>query len=247
MNLGGSVAASLANTDAVAKLVPRDRVRGFLGAKKLPDSRAAKEHEVYGEAVARLVAELRRLPGIGQRTAERLAFHLVVAPKPEALALAEAIKDVKENVRPCSTCFNVTERDPCSTCADESRDRTLICVVEQPKDVLAVEKLGVFRGLYHVLLGSISLLDGVDAKDLTIDRLVARVRAQAGTDSPVREVILATNPNFDGDATALHLRAALEKLGVRVTRIARGLPSGSSLEIASKAILAEAIEGRRDF
>ncbi|MBI3726221.1 recombination protein RecR [bacterium] len=202
---------------------------------------------VYGEAVARLVAELRRLPGIGQRTAERLAFHLVVSPKPEALGLAEAIKDVKENVRPCSTCKNVTERDPCELCADESRDRALICVVERPMDVLAVEKLGIFRGLYHVLLGSISLLDGVDAKDLTIDRLVERIRKAKETAVPVREVILATNPNFDGDATALHLRASLDKLGVRVTRIARGLPSGSSLEVASKAILAEAIEGRRDF
>jgi recombination protein RecR len=202
---------------------------------------------VYGESVAKLVSELRRLPGVGQRTAERLAFHLVVAPKAEALGLADAIRDVKENVRPCSRCFNVTESDPCSICADPSRDQGLICVVERPKDVMSIEKIGTFRGLYHVLLGSISLLEGVEAKDLTIAPLVARVRAQAKESTKVREVILATNPTFDGDATALHLRAALEKLGARVTRIARGLPSGSSLEVASKAILSEAIEARRDF
>lgn len=202
---------------------------------------------MYGEAVSRLVTELRKLPGIGQRTAERLAFHLVVAPKAGALALADAIRDVKENVRPCSVCFDVAERDPCSICADPARSRELICVVERPRDVLAIEKLGTFRGTYHVLLGSVSLLEGVEAEDLTIGPLVQRVRAQSAAGTPVREVMLATNPTFEGDATALHLRAALEPLGVRVTRIARGLPSGSSLEVASKAILAEAIEARRDF
>jgi recombination protein RecR len=202
---------------------------------------------VYGEAMTRLVTELRRMPGVGQRTAERLAFHLVVAPKGEALALADAIRDVKDNVRPCSTCFNVTESDPCAICSDESRDASVICVVERPKDVLAIEKLGTFKGLYHVLLGSISLLEGVEAKDLTIAPLVARMKKPSRVS--VREVMLATNPTFDGDATALHLRAALEKLGgqIKVTRIARGLPSGSSLEVASRAILAEAIEARRDF
>lgn len=205
---------------------------------------------MYGEAMTRLVTELRRMPGVGQRTAERLAFHLVVAPKGEALALADAIRDVKENVRPCSSCFNVTESDPCAICSDDSRDASLICVVERPKDVLAIEKLGSFKGLYHVLLGSISLLEGVEAKDLTIAPLVERIKktkSKSSNSMSVREVMLATNPTFDGDATALHLRAALEKLGVRVTRIARGLPSGSSLEVASKAILAEAIEARRDF
>jgi recombination protein RecR len=229
--------------------------------------------------MTRLVTELRRMPGVGQRTAERLAFHLVVAPKGEALALADAIRDVKENARPCSSCFDVTESDPCAICSDPARDGSVICVVERPRDVLAIEKLGTFKGLYHVLLGSISLLEGVEAKDLTIAPLVERVKKSKGVPSErsergtrarrpeggspdslgdgggaqsppheaVREVMLATNPTFDGDATALHLRAALEKLGVRVTRIARGLPSGSSLEVASKAILAEAIEARRDF
>ncbi len=211
---------------------------------------------MYGEAMTKLVTELRRLPGVGQRTAERLAFHMVVSPKGEALALADAIREVKQNVRPCSSCFNVTESDPCAICSDDSRDRSVLCVVERPKDVLAIEKLGTFKGLYHVLLGSISLLEGIEAKDLTIAPLVQRIRSSAVS---VREVMLATNPTFDGDATALHLRAALEKCGtggaggtelphaVKVTRIARGLPSGSSLEVASKAILAEAIEARREF
>jgi recombination protein RecR len=202
--------------------------------------------------MTRLVTELRRMPGVGQRTAERLAFHLVVAPKGEALALADAIRDVKENVRPCSSCFNVTECDPCAICSDPTRDASVICVVERPKDVLAIEKLGTFKGVYHVLLGSISLLEGVEAKDLTIAPLVERIKKSLKSSMSVREVMLATNPTFDGDATALHLRAALEKLGtsgapLKVTRIARGLPSGSSLEVASKAILAEAIEARRDF
>lgn len=197
---------------------------------------------MHGESVARLIAQLKRFPGIGQRTAERLAFHVVLAPKAEALELAQAIRDVKEHVHPCSVCFNVSESDPCATCADPTRDRALICVVERPRDVLAIEKLGTFRGLYHVLLGSVSLLEGVEAKDLTIAQLAQRVQRDS-----VREVILATNPNFDGDSTALHLRAALETLGVKVTRIARGLPAGSSLELASKAILADAIEGRREF
>lgn len=197
---------------------------------------------MHGESVARLIASFKRFPGIGQRTAERLAFHLVLAPKGEALELADAIREVKQKVKTCSVCFDVTERDPCATCSDPSRDKKTICVVERPHDVLAIEKLGSFRGLYHVLLGSISLLEGVEAKDLTIDPLVARVKRDG-----VKELILATNPNFDGDATALHLRAALEPLGVKVTRIARGLPSGSSLELASKAILADALEGRRPF
>lgn len=202
--------------------------------------------------MARLIAELRRLPGVGQRTAERLAFHLVQSPADEALALARAIREVKDSVHPCHHCFNVSERDPCAICADPARDRGVLCVVERPQDVLAIEKVGGFRGLYHVLLGAVSLLDGVEARHLTLAPLVERVRAAktgGGPEPrvPVREVILATNPNFDGDATALHVRAALEPLGVRVTRLARGLPSGSALEFASKAILSEAFEARQDY
>jgi recombination protein RecR len=197
---------------------------------------------VYGEAVERLIGELKRLPGIGQRTAERLAFHLVQAPKEAGLGLAQAIRDVKENVRPCRRCFNVTEQDPCRICADPARDASVVCVVERPQDVLALEKTGGFRGHYHVLLGNVSILEGVEPEDLTVDKLVARVR-----DGGVREVIVATNPTFDGDATSLHLRAALEREGVRVTRLARGLASGGSLEGATKAILTEALEGRRAY
>lgn len=199
---------------------------------------------MYGEAVGRLITELKRLPGVGQRTAERLAFHIVQANREEGLSLAAAIREVKENVRPCRRCFNVTEQDPCRICSDAGRDHGVVCVVERPQDVLALEKVGGFRGLYHVLLGAVSLLEGVGPDDLTLKSLIDRVRAAKGT---VREVILATNPTFDGDATALHLRTALEPLGVKVTRLARGLPSGSSLELASKANLAEALEGRQAY
>lgn len=197
---------------------------------------------VYGEAVNRLIGELKRMPGVGQRTAERLAFHIVQAPAKDALGLAEAIQAVKQKVSPCEECFNVTERSPCGICADPRRDRTVLCVVERPQDVMAMENSGGYRGLYHVLLGSVSLMDGIEAKDLTIEQL-----AQRAAGGEVREVILATNPNFDGDATSLHLRAALEPHGVTLTRLARGLPTGSSLEFASKAILAEALEGRRNY
>lgn len=189
-----------------------------------------------------MIQELKRLPGIGQRTAERLAFHIVQSGADQGLALARAIRTVKENVAPCSLCFNVTETNPCGLCTDSRRDQSILCVVERPQDVLSMEKSGGYRGLYHVLLGSVSLLEGIQAKDLTLDALVKRVK-----EGEVKEVILATNPNFDGDATSLHLRAALAPLGVSLTRLARGLPTGSSLEFASKAILAEALEGRQVY
>ncbi len=197
---------------------------------------------MFGEAVGRLIHELKRLPGIGQRTAERLAFHIILSPERDALGLAEAIRLVKENVQPCRSCFNVTEKNPCAICSDPRRDGATLCVVERPQDVMAMEASGGYRGRYHVLLGTVSLLEGMGPEALTIDPLVARVR-----EGGVREVILATNPNFDGDATALHLRAALDPLGVKLTRLARGLPTGSSLEFASKAILSEALEGRRTY
>jgi recombination protein RecR len=212
--------------------------------------RSAREARVYGEAVGRLITEFKRLPGIGQRTAERLAFHVVQASREEGLALAAAIREVKENVKPCRQCFNVTETDPCRICADPARDHSVLCIVERPQDVLALEKVGGFRGLYHVLLGAVSLLEGVGPDDLTLKPLLERVRAASASAKDgrgIREVILAMNPNFDGDATALHMRAALEPLGVKVTRLARGLPSGSSLELASKANLAEALEGRQAY
>jgi recombination protein RecR len=197
---------------------------------------------MYGEAISSLIASFKKMPGVGQRTAERLAFYLVQAPNETALELASAIRKVKENARPCSVCSQVSERDPCPICADPRRDRSMICVVERPQDVLAMEKSGGYRGLYHVLLGTVSLLEGVDPDDLTINALIARVK-----EGEVQEVILATNPTFDGDTTALHLRAALESHGVRLTRLARGLPTGSSLEFASKAILSEALEGRQHY
>jgi recombination protein RecR len=158
------------------------------------------------------------------------------------MRLALAIRDMKKNIRACSVCATATDQDPCAICQDPTRDHGLICVVEQPKDLYAIEKGGAFRGVYHVLMGTIALLDGIDAKDLTVDRLEARVRAGG-----VREVILATNPNLDGDATSLHLQRALAPLGVRVTRIARGIPAGSTLEYASRAILEDALEGRREL
>lgn len=184
---------------------------------------------------------MRHLPGVGQKTAERLAYHILKAPADEAMRFAYAIRDVKKNIRSCSVCSMVTERDPCAICEDATRDRGLICVIEQPKDLYALEKVGTYRGVYHVLMGTIALLDGIEAKDLTIGRLDARLKAGG-----VREVILATNPNLDGDATALHLTQLLKAYGVRVTRIARGIPAGSTLEYASRAIIEDAIEGRRE-
>ena len=197
---------------------------------------------MYGEAVEGLIRELKRLPGIGQRTAERLAFHLVQSNREVALGLADALCRVKEKVVSCEQCFNVTEQSPCAICRDPRRDHAQLCVVERPQDLMALEKSGGYRGLYHVLLGSVSLLDGVLAKDLTLERLAERVKG-----GEVKEVILATNPNLDGDTTALHVRAAVEPSGVHLTRLARGLPVGSSLEFASKAILSEALEARRYY
>ncbi len=196
---------------------------------------------MYPDSLKRLIEELSRLPGVGTKTAERLAYHILKASAEDALRLAVAIRDVKRNLRPCSVCALPAERDPCAICSDPARDRATICVVEQPKDVYALEKGGSFRGVYHVLMGTIALLEGIEPKDLTIDRLEARVRAGG-----VREVILAMNPNLEGDATALYLSRLLVPLGVRVTRIARGIPAGSSLEYASRTIIEDALEGRRE-
>lgn len=191
--------------------------------------------------LARLVSELGKLPGIGPRTAERLAFHILRATREEAEALVGAIREVKERVRPCGRCFHVSEADPCEVCSDPGRDASLVCVVEQSKDLWAIEKSGAYRGHYHVLLGRIAPLEGIGADDLTIDALVRRVKAGG-----IREVILATNPNMEGDGTAMHLAKALGPLGVKLTRIARGVPSGASIEFSSRAILADAIQGRQE-
>lgn len=193
-------------------------------------------------AMNRLIERLGRLPGIGRRSAERIAFHLLKSSPEEAVALAAAIHELKTNVRHCSHCFNLTESDPCAICADSRRDRSVIMAVEQPGDVVSLETTGMFRGLYHVLMGRLSPLDGIGPGELNIDALVERVRASNGQ---VREVVLGMNPNLEGDGTAMYLAQQLTPLGVKVSRLARGLPTGVNLETVSKAVLADAIQGRR--
>ena len=199
--------------------------------------------EFYTKAVQSLITEFERLPGIGRKTAERLAYFVLRAPTEEAMQLAYAIRDVKKTVRHCRDCFNLTEVELCEFCSDETRDRTVVCVVEQPKDLFAIEASGAYRGLYHVLLGAFAPLDGTSGDDLTTTRLLERIETGG-----IREVVVATNPNFEGEGTALYLRERLQGLkGISVTRIARGVPSGTRLENASKNIVADALEGRREM
>lgn len=195
----------------------------------------------YAQSIQNLMDRLASLPGIGIRSAERIAFHLLKQKPEEALRLADAIRDVKTRIRHCSVCYNLTEADPCMICADPSRDQGVVCVVEQPKDLLALEAAGLYRGVYHVLLGRIAPLEGAQPGDLTIDALMQRVASGA-----VKEIIMGTNPTMEGDGTALHLQTLIAQYpGVSVTRLARGLPAGSSIEYANKNILADAITGRR--
>jgi recombination protein RecR len=196
---------------------------------------------MFSPAVQNLVAQLTRLPGVGQRTAQRLAFHLLRAPKDEALALASAIADVKERVRFCRECGNLTEDEVCDICLDSRRDHSLICVVEQPVDLISVERTAEFRGLYHVLGGALSPIDGVEPSDLRIDELVQRVERNG-----VEEVVVATNPNMTGEATAAYLADRLRGR-VRVTRLASGLPVGGDLEYADEVTLGRALLGRREM
>jgi recombination protein RecR len=196
----------------------------------------------YPEPVARLIEALQRLPGIGPKTAQRLTFFLLKRPAEEVRELSEALVAVKERIVYCQTCFNVTDQDPCRVCADPARDARVICVVEEPNDLLAMERTGEYRGHYHVLLGALSPLDGIGPEDLKIRELLGRVDAGGAT-----EVILATNPNVEGEATALYLAKLLRPLGVRVTRIARGLPVGGDLEYADQVTLSKALEGRREI
>jgi recombination protein RecR len=193
------------------------------------------------ESVGRLVEEFARLPGIGKKSAERLTYHVLRVPSAEALRLAEAIRSVKENVRYCGVCFNLAEGDRCTICQDPRRDTGLICVVEQPRDVIAIEQTG-YRGTYHVLLGRIAPLEGSTADQLTIDALVERVRG-----GQFREVIMGTNPTLEGDATALEISNRLQGLEVEITRLARGITTGSVLEFANKEILSDALAGRQKF
>ena len=192
--------------------------------------------------VAKLIEELHRLPGIGPKGAQRLAYHLLRATKEEATALAEAIVEVKERITLCSQCQNTTDVDPCSICSDSNRDRTVICVVEEPMDILAIERTRGHRGLYHVLHGSISPMEGVGPEQLKVRELLERLR-----DGVVTEVIMATNPNLEGEATSMYVSRLLQPLGVRVTRLARGLPMGGDLEYADDLTLARALENRQEL
>lgn len=194
------------------------------------------------ESVAKVIEELAKLPGIGKKSAERLAYHLLRVPKTEALALADAIRNVRENVRYCQTCYNLAEGDTCTICQDARRDRGLLCVVEQARDLMSLEQSGAYAGLYHVLLGRIAPLDSIGPDQLTIDALVERVRS-----GQFREVVMATNPTVEGDGTALYISHLLSGLPVTVTRLARGITSGSILEYTNKEVLADALSGRQKF
>ena len=193
------------------------------------------------EPILRVIQEFAKLPGIGEKTAERLAFHLLAQPKSEAMLLANAVRDLKEQVKSCTKCYNISEVDLCEVCSDAKRDQGLICVVEQTRDLWAIERTGSFRGAYHVLHGHLSPLDGVGPENLTIPALLDRVRKGG-----VREVILATNPTTEGDATAFYIQKAIGS-SVQVTRIARGIPAGSTLEYSDRTVVGDALSGRREF
>jgi len=196
----------------------------------------------YPEPVARLVEALQKLPGIGPKTAQRLTFFLLKRPAEEVGELADSLIQLKARILHCSSCFNVTEEDPCRICRDPARDSGALCIVEEPNDLLALERTGEFKGRYHVLLGALSPLDGIGPDDLKVRELLARLDA-----SKVEEVILATNPSVEGEATAIYLAKLLKPLGIRTTRIARGLPVGGDLEYADEVTLSKALEGRREM
>jgi recombination protein RecR len=196
----------------------------------------------YAAPVERLIEQLCRLPGIGPKSASRLAFHLLSVPRSDAVELARAIVELKDKVRFCSICFNISEGEVCSICSDPRRDESLLCVVEEPRDVTAVERTGRFRGRYHVLGGAISPIDGVGPEELRFDELVRRLQT-----GEISEVIVATNPNAEGEATALYLAQFIRPLGIRVTRIASGLPVGGDLEYADEITLGRAMEGRTEI
>lgn len=196
----------------------------------------------YGLAVSNLIEQFSKLPGIGRKSAERLTHYILGCREAEALELAEAIREVKSSVRPCRQCFNLTENELCSICSDPRRDQHVVCVVEQPRDVTALEASGVFRGLYHVLQGRLAPLEGIGPENLTINALIQRVRK-----GDVTEIVMATNPTLEGDGTALFISNLLENEDVSITRLARGIASGSVLEFANKEMLADALRGRQQF
>ena len=196
----------------------------------------------YAKPLNRLINELAKLPGIGGKTAQRLAFHILSMDDKSAMELAEAISDAKRSMTYCSVCGNLTDTDPCAICADESRDKSVICVVESPKDVVAMEKIREYRGYYHVLHGAISHMDGIGPDDINLKSLIMRLQ-----DEDVKELIIATNPNIEGEATAMYIARLIKPSGIKVTRIAHGIPVGGDLEYADEVTLLKAMEGRREL
>ncbi|MGB3680960.1 MAG: recombination mediator RecR [Rubrobacteraceae bacterium] len=196
----------------------------------------------YARPVERLITELSKLPSIGPKSAQRIAFHVIRSRPDDAYGLAEALKEVKERIKPCRRCFNLTEAEECEICRDPRRDETIICAVEDPYDIGPIDRTGEYRGLYHVLGGSLSPLDGVEAEDLRISELVERVRTEE-----TKEIVIATNPNTTGEATALYIAQEVEDLPVRVTALASGLPVGGDLEYADEVTLGRAFAGRREL
>ena len=194
------------------------------------------------EPIGRLIEAFHKLPGIGPKSAQRLAYHILRAPEQDARALASALTEVKERIKFCSVCLNITESDPCSYCQDSRRDHSIICVVEQPLDLMALERAGGFRGLYHVLHGVLNPMDGIGPEDIHIRELVTRLQS-----GEVKEVIMATNPSLEGEATSMYIQRLVGPSGVKVTRLARGLPSGADLEYTDDVTLARALEGRREL
>ncbi len=196
------------------------------------------------ESLEILIRELSKLPGIGRKSAQRVALYLLKQPKENVEILTKALVDIKDKIHYCSICFNITENDPCPICLNVKRDKSVICVVEEPNDVMAIEKTNEFHGLFHVLGGSLSPLDGIGPEDLKVRELITRFSTDASNNSTIKEVILAMNPNVEGEATTIYLSKLLKPFGVKVTRIARGLPIGGDMEFADEATLAKAIEGR---
>lgn len=196
------------------------------------------------ESLEVLIRELSKLPGIGRKSAQRIALYLLKQPKENVEILSKSLIEIKDKIRYCSICFNFTESDPCPICQSPKRDKSLLCVVEEPNDVIAIEKTNEFNGLFHVLGGSLSPLDGIGPEDLKIKELINRFSSENGNQENIKEVILALNPNVEGEATTIYLSKLLKPFGVKVTRIARGLPIGSDMEFADEATLAKALEGR---
>ncbi len=196
----------------------------------------------YTQSLNKLIEEFAKLPGIGPKTAERLAFHILKAPQQEAMAMAEAITEVKKNITYCRICFNLSENNECSICKDQKRNKAIICVVEKPRDVIALEKTGLCKWVYHVLGGHIAPLEGIEPEDLTIDKLLEIIETEK-----IEEVIMATNPTVEGDGTSLYISSLIKSTSVKITRLARGLPGGSQIEYASGSILTDAILGRNEI